>query len=40
MVGTSRGGLNHPEEIHGIDGNGEEWTTQIDWNFTGWFRSP
>lgn len=24
LVGTSRGGLDHPEEIHGIDGSGGE----------------
>ncbi|KAB2603213.1 hypothetical protein D8674_004218 [Pyrus ussuriensis x Pyrus communis] len=24
LIGTSRGGLDHPEEIHGIDGSGTE----------------
>ncbi|RXH88298.1 hypothetical protein DVH24_042369 [Malus domestica] len=35
LVGTSRGGLDHLEEIHRIDGSGGKRTTYIDWNFTG-----
>ncbi|KAB2606317.1 hypothetical protein D8674_006034 [Pyrus ussuriensis x Pyrus communis] len=31
LIGTSQDGLDHPEEIHGIDGNGTERPKQTCW---------